>query len=1183
MYPNNRVISREDCSLPTSYDALRSVLLCRGPSITWTEVNQALTLEEQQRELSARKLSEGKAEEKTDVQGALRMEQTCHKCGQSEAEPTCYKCGQPGHFKRDCPQQYQRNRGRGRYNPGRGRGTGQQHGARAAESQVWDTYPQEYMFGANFNHTSERRTWIIDSGASRHMTYNKGQIYAYREFKEKEPVTLGDGNKVEAHGTGKVKLIMNSNQSITLQDVLYVPKLSCNLLSVGAAADKGITVDFGQDYCNFKMDDHVIASGTRNNKMYYLDYEAENEANVASNVEGLKLWHQRFGHANQGSLKKMVDKGMVNGISINKQEELGFCEACVEGKEHRDPFPAIGEIRTSQVLDLIHSDVCGPMQTRSLGGAYYFVTFIDDYSRCIKVYCMKSKHEVYDRFKEFEALVVNQTGLTIKRLRTDGGGEYTSRRFQDYLKQKGIGHEVCAPYSLQQNGVAERMNRTLVESARSMIFNAGLSRSFWGEAVTTAAYLRNRTLTSSHGITPYERWYGEKPDVSKLRVFGCIGYALIPGNLRRKWDRKTQKLRFMGYQDQFGSKGYRMYDEQGWRIIVRRDVKFNESDFGKVKQVEPVFYEPEVEREEDEEENSADEGNSTDELKVESEAVDELKMEPGVVRKSSRTTAGVPPKRFDDESLYHHHVAFHSEVTNVPNDMREAMQAEDSDQWKEAADVEYESLIQNKTWSLAELPEGRKAIGSKWVFTKKLTKDGEIDRYKARLVAQGFNQVQGIDYSETFSPTVRMTTVRALLQSAVNNNWFLHQMDVKTAYLNADIDYEVFIKQPEGYEQTGDSGEKLYCRLNKSIYGLKQSGRLWNSVLNDYLIGNGFQKSSVDSCLYLMNSDSHAVRIIVFVDDIIIACDDLSLLSDVKAMLNQRFKMSDLGELTWFLGMEFEREPECIAVNQRMYLTNVLTKHGMGECKPASTPCAEKEIFDDDDDEMAQVPNEVYRSIVGSLVYAMTCTRPDLCWIVSKLSQYLNEPVTKKRWVIIKRVLRYIQGTKNRKLMFKKSPISLVGYCDASWGGPPDRKSITGYAFAMSEGESNTGIISWKSRKQSTIALSSCEAEYVSMAGAIQEGLFLRQLLFDIDVNFDDVPSFVVYCDNQGAIALAQKAQVSERSKHFDVKYHFIRNHVSDGNVQLRYLPTNEMMADCFTKPLGKLLFERFCTLMFGD
>ena len=262
-------------SLPTSYDALRSVLLCRGPSITWTEVNQALTLEEQQRELSARKLSEGKAEEKADVQGALRMEQTCHKCGQSEAEPTCYKCGQPGHFKRDCPQQYQRNRGRGRYNPGRGRGTGQQHGARAAESQGWDTYPQEYMFGANFNHTSERRTWIIDSGASRHMTYNKGQIYAYREFKEKEPVTLGDGNKVEAHGTGKVKLIMNSNQSITLQDVLYVPKLSCNLFSVGAAADKGITVDFGQDYCNFKMDNHVIASGTRNNKMYYLDHEAE--------------------------------------------------------------------------------------------------------------------------------------------------------------------------------------------------------------------------------------------------------------------------------------------------------------------------------------------------------------------------------------------------------------------------------------------------------------------------------------------------------------------------------------------------------------------------------------------------------------------------------------------------------------------------------------------------------------------------------------------------------------------------------------------------------------------------------------------------------------------------------------------------------------------------------------------
>lgn len=240
----------------------------------------------------------------------------------------------------------------------------------------------------------------------------------------------------------------------------------------------------------------------------------------------------------------------------------------------------------------------------------------------------------------------------------------------------------------------------------------------------------------------------------------------------------------------------------------------------------------------------------------------------------------------------------------------------------------------------------------------------------------------------------------------------------------------------------------------------------------------------------------------------------------------------------------------------------------------------EKQVFDhSDDDELSNVSSDIYRSVIGSLIYAAICTRPDLCWIVSKLSQFLNVPVTQKRWIIVKRVLWYIQGTKTQKLFFRKSPFNLTGFCDANWGEAPDRKSTTGYCFSLSE--SGTGMLTWKSRKQSPVALSSCEAEYVSMSNAVQEGMYLRQLLHDV-FDLKSLPDVGLMCDNQGAMMLASKVQVSEKSKHNDIKVHFIRQCVAEGSVKLRYLPSKQMVADCLTKFVGRQLFAKFSQVLFG-
>ena len=317
--------------------------------------------------------------------------------------------------------------------------------------------------------------------------------------------------------------------------------------------------------------------------MYQLNCESvlQEQVSIASEKENdTDLWHLRLGHVSESLLKQMVSNELVTGVKIPKRAELSFCEGCVEGKMQRKPFKPVGEVRSQRKLQCVHSDVCGPMSTESIGGKKYFVTFIDDFSRCCSVYFMRHKSEVLDKFKEFEAATTTDSGQRISMLRSDNGGEYVSQEFEAYLKSKGIQHQLTVPHSPQQNGVAERMNRTLMESTRSMLAHSGLPDCYWAEAVATAAYLRNRTPTTAftEKKTPYERWYGRKPNLSHLKVFGCIAYAHVPDLKRTKLDRKAEKLRFVGYSIQ--SKGYRLINDQTSRVFIRRDVIFNEADFG---------------------------------------------------------------------------------------------------------------------------------------------------------------------------------------------------------------------------------------------------------------------------------------------------------------------------------------------------------------------------------------------------------------------------------------------------------------------------------------------------------------------------------------------------------------------------------------------------------------------------
>jgi len=489
--------------------------------------------------------------------------------------------------------------------------------------------------------------------------------------------------------------------------------------------------------------------------------------------------------------------------------------------------------------------------------------------------------------------------------------------------------------------------------------------------------------------------------------------------------------------------------------------------------------------------------------------------------------------------------------------------SQEGPQWKKAMDEEISSLQDNDTYELTTLPETRTAVGGRWVYQVKPGPNGK-EKFKARYVAKGYSQVKNIDYRETFAPTARMSTLRALLDVAVQKDMVIHQMDVKTVYLHADTDQEIYVEQPEGYEEKDSAGNVLYCKLKKSLYGLKQSGRMWNSVIHNFFISEGFKQSQSDHCLYL----KHDIIVLLWVDDLIIASSNMSLMNKFKQSLCQNFRMTDLGKLNWFLGMSFVSGKDNIKVSQTKYVEKILDRFNMSDCYARNIPCDPSIVNTStvESDELANAT--LYREIVGSLIYIMTGTRPDLCYVVTKLSQYMSKP-TKAQLNAAKHVLKYLKGTMMYGLTFKKSneSVQLKGFCDSDWGSSEDRKSISGYCFQLHK---DGPLISWKSKKQQTVALSSCEAEYMAITYAIQEAKFLRQIVSDLlGLKLKSVDLGV---DNQGAINLAKNPVNHQRSKHIDIRYHFIRDEVEKGNVNLFYVPTQQNPADIFTKPMSQKL-----------
>ncbi|UYV79479.1 hypothetical protein LAZ67_17002785, partial [Cordylochernes scorpioides] len=648
-------------------------------------------------------------------------------------------------------------------------------------------------FLAALNLTSDEDSWLLDSGATNHVCRNKDWFVDLREVSS-DPIMTASGT-TEAKGYGHIFLqtsIHNESIEIKLNNVLYVPNVRRNLLSVSKIEENGNRVTFRNMVARvFNPENRIIAEATNVNGLYIVKGKTLNSSKTAFNSErdhfqnnSSRTWHQRLCHIDSNAIEKMAREELVIGLELSSRDK-GLCDDFCIAKSTKAPHKNLGNIRSKQTLELIHTDICGPMPVKSTGGNRYFPSFVDDFSRRITVYLLKNKDEVLKHFDIYRATVERQTGNKIKVLRSDNGLEFCNREFQDKLQKLGIKHERTNVYSPQMNGVAERVNRTLLDMARACLHSANLPQRFWAEAVNTAAYIKNKCYNSAlKDKVPDGLWLERNPSVRHLKAFGCLAYSHIPRERRRKLDHRACRCILVGYSTQ--TRGYRLWCPELQKVIETKHVRFDESKIGLewtkiIEETEPerynhVWLEPETNHDNDLENELPSNSDSV--------GVEDTLPQPSTSKNIVRNPYGRKGKPRVELNFL--------DVTE-PQSFEEAVQSPEAMYWRKAMEDELRVLQERGTWELSTLPLGKKPISSRWVYKVKTNESGNVERFKARLVARGFSQKQGIDFQETYAPVINLAVIRVLITLSLNMKWYNRHLDVDNAYLYGDLEWRLFL------------------------------------------------------------------------------------------------------------------------------------------------------------------------------------------------------------------------------------------------------------------------------------------------------------------------------------------------------------------------------------------------------
>ena len=1158
--------------------------------------------------------------------------------------------------------------------------------------------------------------WQHDSACTSHMAGTKASDWTnYSQIVGGKAIGIGGAVDAVSKGTQVRYLETRKGNYVRIKmEVKEVPRLGdMRLLSEPAIEDNTslllMTKWVGKGKSKVKEKYYLTPDGEEvpikrvgrefHLKLYKSIPENKEFCNMASidDLDQLTLQHLRLGHRNKSNIISAIEKGAIDGVSIGdlslvkqnlKHETLPrVCEGCEFGKKHKVTVSKEKPERATKRLQLVHMDWIGPIRTASIAHhCKYALVFTDDCTRVSRVYCTRRKSDGLDALKKFRQ-DVEDDDHKLQVLQADNAPEFMKGKFGSYCTEHGINQRWSLPYRQWQNGVAERVNRTLCEMANCMLHTAGLSMGYWELALKQAVYIYNRSMHSAlPNITPYEAWHNAVPNLSDIKIFGSPAYALVDKENRNgqfTYSNATKGL-YVGHS--LYHKSSNLIYIPNKNIVLARLNKEATID-------ERAMFEMETPQNIAEEENpflidatKAEEFHNAMNLEPEngialdaespipapkmhdatearpqarpsvppaqsikpqtldfesigadaSGGVEDqaTELRPQSTRESRRmerlsrnlgTRGDDGPKSIFKNPIYDSvsRVAFtllmltdHALMTknvmapdanlasnySTPNTYSQATttgSAADKERWEKSIHKELSGLENCNCWELANLPPNRKAIGAKWVFKVKQTATGEVDKFKARCVAKGYSQVHGVDFDETYAPVCKSTSVNHLLAKSALENLVCHHMDVDQAFIQSPMHEEIYLELPEGYAKWKGCSKKKVLRILKGLYGLKQSGRSWNKTIEETFIKDlGFKRFESDICLFKKVVDGQDVYIALYVDDLIIAAPNtkqgLKALAKVKGQLRDKYSMTDLGKLQWFLGMKINQSDDCasVSIDQSRYIEDVAKKFGVENAK-VSTPMDDQlklsredspKVGSPEHEEVAKLP---YKALIGCLLYISGKTRPDITFAVHTLARFSQYP-SLKAWNAALRVLKYLHCTKDMKITYSRDGNSnvqvisetkqvswskswwnkLTSWADSNWGGDLDTmRSTTGYIVMLAG-----AAISWNSRLQPTVALSSTEAEYMACTSVVQEVIHQRMLQEEFG-NEDKEPTLLME-DNQGCIHMAKAQGNHKRVKHLDLKIHFVRQAVEAGTVVLQYIPTNDQLADMFTKALPKQRFE---------
>lgn len=1069
------------------------------------------------------------------------------------------------------------------------------------------------------------------------MTPDRRAFFEYSTVQNRS-VETASGAILPGKGIGKVRLpvlVEGNTRSVVLSDVLHVPQIRGNLISVARLQDKGLVVETTAPPARkgliIKNQGRKVGRATRVGDTFVLDMPTDRSfparelthqngpANEAKMAEYAR-WHQRFGHIGPQIIQKVhtVVDDLTGAVRPARGQPA--CEVCSLTKKVR-VINRIAPERSLQPLARVFSDFWGPYREPAISGDRYMLTFTDDFTRKSWVILTKDRVSLPFEYSRWKALAERQSSCRLLAIRSDNASEYKSLRDTN-LSADGITLELTTPYTPWQNGSSERLNRSLATMARSMLLAAGLPQKFWGFALLTACYLRNRMPIGPDGKCPEEAFTGRRPSTRHLRTFGCVVYADVTPVHRAKLEPTARKAIFVGYFP--ASRQYQLYDPITKSVFVSTSPKFEEDQFWDwsagleepgedldvLDLMEPVDFDPS-------ELLQLESSSTDDERPVESPPENETDLQDAgreVPREAGRNVVQQPES--DDDGLQAHETVDNpvaapvggrnepeaqdrqtlqperrssrqrrprqffeqarviTDKPSIPLSYEEAVNDKVyGQQWRDAIEDELVKLRTLKTWKITDLPKGRRSVGSKWVFTVKYTPTGLLDKFKARLVAQGFSQSPGVDFKETFSPTVRFESLRTLLAIGAALDYEIHQTDVVSAYPRSTLHAEVYMRIPKGVE--APSGKCL--QVLKSLYGLKQSGREWYLEAVRGLAKLGLEPTFADACVFVRKDGKIIVGL--YVDDMIILAGGLAAVQEFKEAIAKLWEIKDLGEVKKILGLEVtrDRQRKSIRIAQVGFTDELVSEYKLTDCRPAATPCGSPVTLEPTSERDRLTDVDRYQRVIGQLMFLMRGTRPDICFVVVRLSRYLAKPA-ERHWKCAMQVLRYLKGTRKFGVGYSGQSVGqrLGGWVDSDYAGDiTDRKSTYGSVFML-----HGGPVSWTSKKQASVSTSTTEAEYVALCQGSKEAVWLRQLLRETGFSqfLGDSLGVQMYSDNQSCISLAENPEGHARSKHIDVQYHFSRQLLEYGKIQLEYCPTQDMLADVLTKPLNSVAF-RACSL----